>query len=511
MTTPFVPPTPTDQPELFFALVAATGTDLEAVTRALEAELGTVGYRRLRRIRLSHLVHGLEGYQDRAEQQVAEDLRISTAMDTGDEVRRSMEHGGALAALAVNELKRLRESEPEGHATAYVFRSLKHPKEVDLLRGIYGSSLLVISVYDSEAERRQRLENRIKRSRDEHLARGEASTWSSTSPQDSALALMGRDQADPRDPEYGQNVRKTFPLADFFLDASSGELRPQVSRLIHILFNHPHMSPNRGEYAMFMAHAAALRSADMSRQVGAVIIDEDGEPVATGCNEVPKPTGGVYWSGEAPDHRDFHEGSDPNAIIGREVLQEIFSQLKGAGWLSESIANKDADALVEDARRRDLFERARVGNLIEFGRVVHAEMNALLHAARQGLAVRDRVLYCTTFPCHGCARHIIGAGIARVVYIEPYPKSLAARLYPEAIKLSADAPGIPFDPFTGVAPRRYLDFFGFGRRKDAHGYATDWIPERARPRIRPLSRAWLLAEQQLCGSLLKALRDRDWI
>jgi cytidine deaminase len=197
--------------------------------------------------------------------------------------------------------------------------------------------------------------------------------------------------------------------------------------------------------------------------------------------------------------------------MGREILEEIFKHLKEAGWLSKEQASKGPDALAEDARRLELFEHARVGNLIEFGRVVHAEMNALVHAARQGLRVRGRSLYCTTFPCHGCARHLIGAGIKRVVYIEPYPKSLAVDLYPDAIRLGVADDRVSFTPFTGVAPRRYGDFFGFGRRKDDHGYAQKWIPERASPRIRPLGSPWLFAESDLCGTLLKVLADHSWI
>ena len=68
---------------------------------------------------------------------------------------------------------------------------------------------------------------------------------------------------------------------------------------------------------------------------------------------------------------------------------------------------------------------AAVMDLTEYGRVVHAEMHALCDAARLGKAIKGATLYCTTFPCHNCTKHILAAGIRRVVYIEPYPKSLA--------------------------------------------------------------------------------------
>jgi deoxycytidylate deaminase len=41
------------------------------------------------------------------------------------------------------------------------------------------------------------------------------------------------------------------------------------------------------------------------------------------------------------------------------------------------------------------------------------------------LADRDKDYRDFSFPCHMCARHIIATGLREVVYIEPYPKSVA--------------------------------------------------------------------------------------
>jgi deoxycytidylate deaminase len=42
-------------------------------------------------------------------------------------------------------------------------------------------------------------------------------------------------------------------------------------------------------------------------------------------------------------------------------------------------------------------------DILEFGRVIHAEMSAISDAARLGRATKDATLFCTTFPCHICA------------------------------------------------------------------------------------------------------------
>src|SRR2546426_7930055 len=104
-------------------------------------------------------------------------------------------------------------------------------------------------------------------------------------------------------------------------------------------------------------------------------------------------------------------------------------------------------------------------------------MEALLSATRIGVSTRRAILYCTTFPCHNCAKHIIDAGIKRVVYIEPYAKSLSSTLHDDAISLEKSAPNkITFTPFVGVAPRKYASLFSMRtqegeeiERKDSAG------------------------------------------
>ena len=115
-------------------------------------------------------------------------------------------------------------------------------------------------------------------------------------------------------------------------------------------------------------------------------------------------------------------------------------------------------------------------------------MEALLSCARNHVSARGATLYCTTFPCHNCAKHIIAAGIHRVVYIEPYPKSKAAELHDDAIELgfAGNANKVRFEPFVGVGPRRFIDLFslrlGSGRalkRADESGKVVQWNQERA--------------------------------
>lgn len=49
----------------------------------------------------------------------------------------------------------------------------------------------------------------------------------------------------------------------------------------------------------------------------------------------------------------------------------------------------------------------------------HAERNAILHAARHGVSLRNCTLYATMFPCAECTRAMIQAGIIELVAPTP--------------------------------------------------------------------------------------------
>jgi len=48
--------------------------------------------------------------------------------------------------------------------------------------------------------------------------------------------------------------------------------------------------------------------------------------------------------------------------------------------------------------------------------ICHAEENAIMHAARIGVSLKDSTAYVTWPPCSRCARSLIQAGIREVVY-----------------------------------------------------------------------------------------------
>ena len=62
-------------------------------------------------------------------------------------------------------------------------------------------------------------------------------------------------------------------------------------------------------------------------------------------------------------------------------------------------------------------------------RTVHAEMNALVQAAKRGHAVEGATAYVTNMPCTTCAKALITAGVERVVVFSDYHDTLATQFF----------------------------------------------------------------------------------
>lgn len=459
------------------------GTDLAVVERLLRSAFKRVSYH-CETVRLSDFFDEVDGssvlgwpvLDDSTQEQ-----RISTRMTAGDKFREALDRGDALALFSMLKIRSLRlQLESEGkRRRAYLLWSLKHPDEVAALREVYGNNFYLVAAYSPEDTRVTYLAKRIAR---DHLSE-DPSPYKAE-----AIKLIERDKLE-EDVPLGQGVRDTFPKADLFVDARmpNGKiesLNGELTRFVEIIFGHPYHTPNPDEQAMFHAQAAALRSAALGRQVGAAITDTDESVVAVGCNEVPKTFGGQYWTGEPRDNRDFLRASDDSVEMKTLVAEQILDRLKGSGdedgWLARrDVTTEDFLGLIKGTRAR---------SLIEFERSVHAEMAAILDAGRRGQTLQDGTVYTTTFPCHECTRHLIGAGIRRVVYIEPYPKSLAPQLHDDAISIDVDDPPedkVHFEPFVGVAPRRALELFTVERRRDEGGGRLPAEPNEQPKSLKP--------------------------
>ena len=249
---------------------------------------------------------------------------------------------------------------------------------------------------------------------------------------------------------------------------------------------------------MYHAFAASLRSAAPGRQVGAAVVDGDGSILATGTNDVARAGGGLYWTEDPDDAREHVGRTDLGDIFQQQLLADLVDRMKRAGWLRDEFEARATNELVTDAVTDEdsdgKLAEARVFSVLEYGRAVHAEMTALLDAARRGVPTAESVVAVTTFPCHECARHIVAAGVETVVYIEPYPKSLVKELFRDSVVVDDQAaePKVLFTPFVGASPRRFPDLFGMRKRKLDDGALVVWDPRSSTPAVARRQRSGLV-------------------
>lgn len=53
-------------------------------------------------------------------------------------------------------------------------------------------------------------------------------------------------------------------------------------------------------------------------------------------------------------------------------------------------------------------------------RTIHAEANCIAFAAKHGIATGETAMWCTDSPCIDCAKLLINAGVAQIIYLREY-------------------------------------------------------------------------------------------
>lgn len=469
-------------PELVIAFVGAAGSGVTSVADAFSKSLKKdFGY-------VPHKVKVSDFIKDHAKIlgkpisiSASKPEQIRQMQDTGNELRES-KGSNFLAKLCIERIAQWRVNEQGYQASdeefegqkrlgpalpkrwVHIINELKHPEEVRMLRDVYGDLFWLVAVMADEKS----------------MERGLVKQGMGTV---EAVSIIKRDENEAN--KSGQKVRDTIQLADYFIRNDPDHLKQletKALRFLDLIFNIQVITPSTDEAGMSEAFAAAASSACLSRQVGAAAYSEKDELLGVGWNDVPRFGGGLYSSDNELDNRCFAWGGGicHNDDRKSKLNSQIALALRQTGVLKEGIPDIEVELALKTTDIR---------SLIEYSRSVHAEMAAILSVARQGKAgLVGGTLYVTTFPCHSCARHIVASGIQRVVYVEPYPKSLATELHEDAVLSGfgdSTARKVHFEPYEGIAPRNIFRLFKHGIERKEEGKARTLERTIADPVTKP--------------------------
>ena len=480
--------------ELVIALAGPIGCGIKGVADALEDRLKERGYVEVIRIKLSNFLESAitenlvkipitdENNSDRYN-------RYRRLQDVGKKLRRQTKNPAILAEYAARQIfldrsKRFKDVNTDvdektklprpilPSRIAYIIDQVKRPEEVILLRALYRNLFYLAGV------------TRIYDRREETLI-------TESVRKNEVDRLMEIDRMEDRDD--GQQLDKTLFLADYFIrndSTAADEKVEKLNRFLNLIHGDQSETPTTVESGMFAAFSASLRSACLSRQVGAAITTKFGEVIATGCNDVPMAGGGLYSNSSHLDMRCIHqEGRECfNDLHKRKLQNDIGIIIDQELLVQYQELNEDGNGIRLHEKRKEklldaIYKKTRIKDIIEYSRSVHAEMDAIVSVARIGGSGLDgATLYTTTFPCHNCARHIVASGIMKVFYVEPYEKSLAKELHSDAIAFEIEESKdekpkrVEFLHFEGVAPRQFHNMFRADGRKNTAG---KYVPIRA--------------------------------
>lgn len=484
--------------ELVIGVCGAVGCNLQDVVSELKDQFGAFSYE-VNIVKVSKLIKDLAGKHPDLSA-TSPDIgsidsldflsRYTALQDLGNSIRDKFTDD-ALATQAIKFISTNRQMSmnASGDTTppraVYIVDQLKHPAEVELFRLTYRNAFFLVGVMSPQSARLDYLQSEGLSSVD-------------------AQSLIERDRKD--NVTHGQQLEKTIHKSDFFVKhslKSSGNITKPCKRFVGLVHGENGITPTRDEAGMYAAYSASLKSACLSRQVGAAIANASGDVISVGWNDVPAGGGGLYNEDSENDQRCVVHGKkcynddtkqrlakDIVAILSKVKSKEfgkahgetegkeappvlIPTKVVGGAQASEATALLGTTEASELARQ--ILEITALGSIIEYSRAIHAEMEAILNIARSGkTSTLGSIMYTTTYPCHNCARHIIASGISRVVYIEPYEKSLAMKLHSDAISVDDPSHGkVLFENFQGVSPTRYSTLFAFShKRKDKSGQAV---------------------------------------
>ncbi|KQF79084.1 deoxycytidylate deaminase [Acinetobacter baumannii] len=313
-----------------------------------------------------------------------------------------------------------------GQKTYIVIDAIRNPYEAKYFKDRY-SAFYLISINAPNEDRRKYLQEKFKFTIDqiEQMDKKESGELVRNSEEDANCTTCGSKKTHPKDPYHElitSNVKHCIEISDIHIFNPRNEptnhnvLKAQLAWYISLM-KHPGLTtPTSLERVMQIAYTAKMNSGCISRQVGAVVTDEDYSIKAVGWNDVAK--------GQVPcglrSLQELDEFSSETDYSLYERTSEKFREEAGKQLIKlKNIGNNGRHLAYcfKSIQNKVEGEKNQVHT-----RSLHAEENAFLQLAKYGgIGINGGKLFTTASPCELCAKKAYQLGIKEIVYIDPYP------------------------------------------------------------------------------------------
>ncbi|GAA6767041.1 anti-phage dCTP deaminase [Flavobacterium sp. CGRL1] len=215
-------------------------------------------------------------------------------------------------------------------------------------------------------------------------------------------------------------------------------LEEQLIKLQGLILQPGLITPDPTERVMQIAYTAKLNSGCISRQVGAVVTDNEFSTKAIGWNDVPKGSipcsvrnvkeltvKNAYGFTKFEQGKGLKEMEQINPIQGDKLVdiesknfnQFVLDNYSETNLPEEKLGGRNCPYCFKAAYNAFSGEKNQVHT-----RSLHAEENAMMQISRSGgQGLKNGFLFTTASPCELCAKKAYQLGVRTIYYIDPYP------------------------------------------------------------------------------------------
>lgn len=284
----------------------------------------------------------------------------------------------------------------------------------------------------------------------------------------------------------------------------------QLVKLLALIGQPGLITPTALERTMQIAYNAKFNSGCISRQVGAVVTDQNFIVKSIGWNDVAKD----QMPCKLRDIRDLVSDNPHEIFSEYEISGEVIDSETKVTYSFNDLVNQEINSSKisnENLQGRhcsfcfkglqNAFERQK--NQVHT-RSLHAEENAMMQISKKGgNGLEAGKLFTTASPCELCSKKAFQLGITEIYYIDPYPGIAMKHTLKNGVPRDGINPNPKTIMFRGAVGRAFHKLYEpFMSYKDEIGILTG-----LKPKAKKLSNEELIEKMELSDEIKDSIKD----